>query len=140
MVLNKQALSDYIDACELVKETEKDILKLNQKRKTIVQDMVKGSMNEFPYTGRRFKVQGSEFSEKDDDCLRLEERLLEQRKTNAERSKMQVEEWMLTIPARMQRIIRYRYFEEMSWDQVAGKIGRRATADSVRMELNNFLK
>ena len=47
---------------------------------------------------------------------------------------------MNTIPQRMQRIIRYRIFEELPWGQVAIKMGRRATADSVRMEYTNFMK
>ena len=138
--MDKRLLSDYIDACELVKETEKDIFRLNQKKKTIIQEKVKGSMHEFPYTEQSFKIQGSAFSVKDDDHLQHEEELLKQRKANAKQIKVQVEEWMLTIPVRMQRIIRYRYLEGMTWEQVAARMGRRATADSVRMELNNFLK
>jgi DNA-directed RNA polymerase specialized sigma24 family protein len=54
--------------------------------------------------------------------------------------KLQVEEWMLTIPSRMQRIIRYRYLEGMTWEKVAVRIGRRATGESVRKEFENFLK
>lgn len=101
---------------------------------------MKGSMHEFPYVEQHFKVQGTTFTVKDDSRLRYEEKLLEQQKANAEQVKLQVEEWMLTIPSRMQRIIRYRYLEGMSWGQVAVKMGRRATADSVRMELERFLK
>ena len=97
-------------------------------------------MHEFPYVEQRFKIQGTTFSIKDDFRLRYEERLLEQRKAKAEQVKLQVEEWMLTIPSRMQRIVKYRYLEGMSWERVAERMGRRATADSVRMELNNFLK
>lgn len=72
--------------------------------------------------------------------MRYEERLLEQRKAKAEKVKLQVEEWMLTIPVRMQRIIKYRYIEGLTWERVAVKMGRKATADSIRMELKNFLK
>ena len=46
---------------------------------------------------------------------------------------------MLTIPQRMQRIIRYRVFEEMPWNEVAIRMGRNATADSVRMEYIRFM-
>lgn len=138
--MDKTVLQEYIDACELIKDTEKDISKLNQKKKTIIQTNVKGSMSEFPYVEQRFKIHGTTFSIKDDAQLRYEERLLEQRKAKAEQVKLQVEEWMLTIPSRMQRIVKYRYLEGMSWERVAAKMGRRATADSVRMELNNFLK
>ena len=138
--MDKTILQEYIDACELIKETEQDIKRLNQKKKTVVQDKVKGSMHDFPYAARHFKVQSTSYTCQDDDKLWREEKLLAKRKENAEKIKLQVEEWMLTIPARMQRIVRYRYLEGMSWQQVAAKMGQKATADSVRMELNLFLK
>ncbi len=138
--MDKAILQEYIDACELVKETEKEIRKLNQKKKTIIQTNVKGSMHEFPYVEQHFKVQGTTFTVKDDSRLRYEEKLLERQKAKAEQIKLQVEEWMLTISSRMQRIVKYRYLEGLSWEQVAAKMGRKATADSVRMELNKFLK
>lgn len=138
--MNKEILQEYVDACELVKETEKDLRRLEQRKQTAVQDCVKGSMREFPYVEQRIRVQGNGDSEKDDRRMKLERRLLEQRKENAEMIKLQVEEWMLMISPRMQRIIKYRYLEELPWEQVAIRMGRRATADSVRMEMNNFLK
>ena len=122
--MDKAILQEYIDACELVRETEAAIQKLNRKKKTVIQTNVKGSMHEFPYIEQHFKIQGSTFTVKDDSSLRYEEKLLEQQKTRAEQVKLQVEEWMLTVPSRMQRIIRYRYLEGMTWEQVAGKMGR----------------
>ena len=97
-------------------------------------------MHEFPYTEQHFKIQGTAFTVKDDSSLRYEEKLLEQRKVKAEQIKLQVEEWMLSLPSRMQRIIKYRYLEGINWDQVAAKIGRGATADSVRMEMERYLR
>lgn len=138
--MDKQILSDYIDACELVKETEKDILRLNQKKKTIIQEKVKGSMHEFPYTEQNFKIQGSAYSTEDDDCLRREEDLLKKRKSNAEWIKVQVEEWMLTIPMRMQRIIRYKFFDGISWEKVAEKMGKNVNENSIKKEFERFLK
>ena len=138
--MDKAILQEYVDACELVKETEKEIQKLNRKKKTIIQTNVKGSMHEFPYVEQHFKVQGTTFTVKDDSRLRYEEKLLERQKARAEQIKQQVEEWMLKISSRMQRIVKYRYLEGVTWEQVAAKMGRKATADSVRMELNKFLK
>ena len=138
--MDKQILSDYIDACELVKETEKDILRLNQKKKTIIQEKVKGSMHEFPYTEQNFKIQGSAYSTEDDDCLRREEDLLKKRKSNAEWIKVQVEEWMLTIPMRMQRIIRYKFFEGISWEKVAEKMGKNVNENSIKKEFERYKK
>lgn len=136
--MEKTILQDYVDACELIKETERDIRRLNQKKKTVIQTNVKGSMHEFPYVEQHFKIQGAAFTVKDDSRLRYEEKLLEQRKAGAERTRLQVEEWMLTLPARMQRLVRYRYLEGMTWEQVAAKMGRKATADSVRKELERI--
>ena len=65
---------------------------------------------------------------------------MQQRIDDAAKIKLQVEEWMLTIPQRMQRIIKYKIFEEMTWAQVAVRIGRKATPDGVRKEFEAFMK
>ena len=140
MDLDKTILQDYIDACELLKETEKEINRLNQKKKTVIHDSVKGSSHEYPYIEQHFKVQGTAFTVRDDSRMRREEELLEQRKANAEKVKLQVEMWMLTIPFRMQRIIRYRFFEGSTWEQVANKLGRKASGESARKEFENFMR
>ncbi len=137
--MEKSILQEYVDACELIRETEQDIRRLNQKRKEITHDKVRGSMNDFPYIEQNFNIHGSSFSPRDENRLRCEEELLERTRQRAEAVKVQVEEWMLTIPARMQRIVRYRYLEGLSWQQVAARMGYRTTADSVRMEIERFL-
>lgn len=138
--MDKRILSDYIDACELIKETERDIKRLNKKKKTIIQTNVKRSNPEFPYELQHMRIEGTTFSYSDDSYLRYEEKLLEERKANAERIKMQAEAIINTAPVRIQRIIRMKYFEGKSWEAVAFQMGRKATADSVRMELERFLE
>ena len=138
--MDKQILQDYIDACALIRETEADIRALRKKRKTIIQTNVKGSNPEFPYQEQHFKIQGMVFTYRDDSRLRREESLLDQRKVRAEEIKTHVEQWMLTVPARMQRIIRFKYFQGMSWEEVAAQMGRKATADSVKMEFRRFME
>ena len=138
--MDKNILNDYIDACALVQETERDIRALKKKRKTIIQTNVSGSNPDFPYQPQHFKIEGTKFTYADDSALRWDEGLLERRKANAEKIKLNVEEWMLTIPARMQRIIRWKFLEELTWEEVAVKMGRKATGDSVRMEFTNFMK
>lgn len=140
VALDKKILADYIDAMELIKETEEDIRKLKKRRKTVIQTNVKGSNPSFPYQEQHFRIAGTTFSYQDDKNLRLEERLLEQRKENAEKIKRQVDEWLLTVPVRMQRIIKYKIFEGMTWEQTAAKIGRKAMGDNVRKEFERFLK
>lgn len=138
--MNKKLLSDYIDACELIKETEEDIKKLKRNKKTIIQTNVKGSNPNFPYEEKHFHIEGMKFSYIDDVRLRREEQLLEERRENAEKVKVQVESELNSIPVRMQRIIKAKYFEGLSWQQVADRLGRKATADSVRMEMERFFK
>ena len=139
--MDKEILKQYIDACEQVKEAKVDILRLKKNRKKIVQDRVSGSAHEFPYTAKSFHIEGLSYPVvKDPDELDRREAILQERLQKAEEIKRQVEAWMLTIPQRMQRIIRYRVLEELSWNEVAIRMGRKATADSVRMEYTNFMK
>lgn len=138
--MDKEILNQYIDACELIRETEEDIRRVKKQRKTILQDRVRGSMHEFPYAAQNFKIQGISYSAVGDPrALEAYERLLGQRKMRAEEIKIQVETWLNTVPQRMQRIIRMSIFEKKSWGEVAIKMGRKATADSVRMEFQRFI-
>ena len=136
--MDKHILDQYIDACALIEETEKDIQKLRQKKRTVIQTNVSGSNPEHPYNPQHFKIQGTTFTFREDSQLPMEEKLLEKRKEDAEKIKIQVEEWMNTIPVRMQRIIRYKVFEGMTWQQVAKKMGRKATEESVKKEFQRL--
>lgn len=138
--MEKKILEDYVDACENIKDIEKHIQRLKKRKKTVIQTNVSGSNPNFPYEKKHFRVQGIQFSYADDERLRAEEKILEERKKASEELRLEVEKWLNMVPNRMQRIIRYRIFEGMTWEQVAQKVGRKATADSVRMEYNNFLK
>lgn len=138
--MDKRILYDYIDACELIKETEAEIKRLQKKKKTIVQINVSGSNPNFPYNPQHFKIQGTTFTYREDGQLRMEEKILEERKKNAENLKLEVEEWMNTIPNRMQRIIRYKIFEGMTWQQVAQKMGRKASENGIKKEFERFMK
>ena len=51
-----------------------------------------------------------------------------------------VEEWMLSIPSRMRRIIEYKFFHELTWEEVAKLMGRKCTGESVRQEYRRFME
>ena len=138
--MEKSILEQYVDACELIRETEKDIRRLEAKQH-IVQDSVKGSMHDFPYAPQSFHVEGvSSESVGNRIALQISRQLLQERKAKAEQLKHGVEQWMLTIPIRMQRIIRLRFFEGESWAEVARIMGRTATEDSIKKEFYRFLQ
>ena len=138
--MTKQILMDYIDACALVEETQHDIKELRKKRKTVVTGSVKGSNPNFPYQEQHFKIAGTAFNYTDDLELRRKEKILIERKQKAEKIKLEVEEWMNDIPVRMQRIIKYKIFEGMTWEQTANKIGKNATGEGIRMKFERFMK
>lgn len=139
--MDKSILNDYIDACELIKETEDDIRKLKKKRKTIVQDSVKGSMQEFPYAAQNYHIEGLSYSAVNGTGRLDEEELrLIERKERAAEIKLQVDIWMNTLPRRIQRIIRYKIFQRLSWEETAKRMGRGATANSVKKEYQRFME
>ena len=139
--MDKRILIDYIDACKIVEETKEEIRKLKKNRKRILTDTVKGSSHDFPYTLQTYRTEGLAYSvvKNPDELDRLEETLKE-RLQNAEKIKHDVEVWLNTIPMRMQRIIRYKIFEGLTWAEVAIRMGRQATPDGIRKEYENFMK
>ena len=138
--MDKRILEEYIDACEVIKEAEAEIRKLESKKSITANETVSGSNSEFPYSPRHFKVQGTTYSYSDDIRLRNKKEILRQKKEKAEQLKLQVEVWMISIPFRMQRIIKYKIFEEMTWQQVADRMGRKTTEESVRKEFKRFFE
>lgn len=137
---NKQVLREYVDACELVKETEADIAKLKKKREQIVSDSVKGSMQDFPYASQSFHIEGTEYTYQDDARIREEEKLLIQRKEHAEQIKVQAQQLINYAPVRIQRIIRFRCMQKMSWNEVSLYMSEGKTGDSYRKEFEDFLR
>jgi len=85
-----------------------------------------------------FVIQGKTHDE--DDKIERQKRRQQIQIEQAEKLKNDVEEWMLTIPFRMRRIIKFKIFEEMNWQQVAKHIGGKATGESVRKEFETFMK
>ena len=138
--MDKEILKEYVDACKLIEETEADIQKLNKKKSTFIQTNVSGSNPEFPYQPMHFRIEGITMTYQDDFQLRMEEQLLVERKAEAEKIKLNVQQFINTLPKRMQRIVRFRYIEDLSWGEVAKRMGRKATEESIRKEFDRFLK
>lgn len=133
------ALNDYIDAKAVYEKTVKKIAALEQKKKTIEQDSVKGSMEDFPYTGKNFHLSGIIYTPEDAAALKEEEEILRETALRTGETKRKVERYMIRIPARMQRIIECKLFERESWDTVAARLGGTRTGDAIRKEFDNFI-
>ena len=134
--MEKRILEQYIDACELVKETEERIRRIREHR-TILRDKVSGSMQEFPYALTTFKVEGS--PDEEIDLIYQEERLLYLQKADAYELKIKVEEWLSTVPIRIRRIVHLKYFDGLSWEEVGDRVST-GGGESVRKEFNRYLK
>lgn len=140
--ITKQLLKEYVDACVLVEESKERLEKIKNSRVGTTSDCVQASLKEFPYTRTTLKIEGAvpDDLEYKNSMLHLQEEEVKKQMAKAAVIKQQVEEYMYKIPLRMQRIIRYKYFDNMSWEQVADRIGRGATGSSLQMEFNRFLK
>lgn len=132
-----ELLKEYKDACELIRETEAELERLSRQQ-DVVHDIVTGSRKDFPYTKRHIHIEGMDNRQR--SRIKKEERLLYERKKKAMEIKQSAETMLNNMPARIQRIAKMKYFDNLSWEEIAVRMGRNATADSLRMEWQRYIK
>ena len=111
--MTKELLEQYPDICAEIKELE-------QRMREPVTDTVSGSSEDYPYTQHAVSIRG------------VVPTLAEQRDA-LQKQKEKIEEFVAALPAsRQRRIVTYRAIKGMTWEQVAAKMGHRASADSVK--------
>ena len=138
--MDKRILAQYIDACELIHETEREIRRLESPRVRAVSDSVKASNPEFPYQPVTVHIEGvGTEASKRELRLQLKKQTLEDQKENADQIRVAVEMWLPSVPLRMQRIIRAHVFNGLTWEETARQMGRRATGESLRKEFERFM-
>ncbi|AJE09939.1 hypothetical protein [Clostridium botulinum] len=120
-------LKQYNDLKVEISELENRIEKLENKKIKIEQDSVKGSSNVFPYTERKFTIEGYNYLEadkKEERLIRLNN-LLSKRKNKCEDMKLQIEEFINNIPdSKTRRVFQYRYIDNLCWQAIARKISK----------------
>lgn len=137
--MDKKILEDYIDACAFIKDTEAEIARL-EKKKRYVQDKVRGSNPDWPYEERSFNIGGTTETVQDSAALAKERQILDEQRRIALDLKLGVEEWMKEIPFRMQRIIKYKFFNRLSWEEVATLMKCKGGGDAMRKEYDRFMR
>lgn len=137
--MDKKILEDYIDACAFIKDTEAEIARL-EKKKRYVQDKVRGSNPDWPYEERSFNIGGTTETAQDSAALAKERQILDEQRRIALDLKLGVEEWMKEIPFRMQRIIKYKFFNRLSWEEVATLMKCKGGGDAMRKEYDRFMR
>ena len=136
----KSVLIEYTDLCALVAETEEDLRRLRREHSGITVDMVRGSNPNFPYEPRSFRIEGVSYSEykSDSRLIRETEKLLEERRKMCMDKRLEVDYWMNTIPVRVARIIRAKYFQHLTWTEVAMRLGYES-GDAARITLSRYM-
>ena len=137
--MDKKILEDYIDACAFIKDTEAEIARL-EKKKRYVQDKVRGSNPDWPYEERSFNIGGTTETVQDSAALAKERQILDEQRQIAMDLKLGVEEWMKEIPFRMQRIIKCKFFNRLSWEEVATLMGKKCTENGIKKEFERFMR
>lgn len=139
-MIDRLAILEYEDACCLVEETEHDLANLKRKYEYASVDVVKGSNPNFPYEPRTFRIEGVDYAGfRNPSEISQLEAILKERKRKAQEKRLAVEYWMNTVPPRIARIVRMKYFLKKSWAEVAMALGMR-TPDAARMELKRYIR
>ena len=138
-MIDKTSLAEYNDLCMQVVETEAQLERLIRAEKEILHDSVKGSNPEFPYEPMSFHIAGVGDKVTSEDIAKFRVILSERREAVKEK-RLEVEAWINTIPVRMQRIVRMKYFENMTWQEVAMRMGNNVGGDAIRKEFHSFIE
>ena len=144
--MTKEILIQYADVHQEVKdlrkrieETEKKIFAL--KRGGTVIDSVRGSRKDG--TIGSIRIEGfpmAEYSKREDSLKRYVQLLME-KETDLLELLTKSEEFIETIPdSHLRMIIRYRVVDDLTWRQVAQRIGGGNTEDGVRMAFNRYFE
>lgn len=135
----KENLIQLNDIIKEIDELRKKIKKLEPKAKQIVSDSVQSTTLDFPFKQTHIKIKGIDIAA--NNKLEKYKAVLEDRYKKLIVIQTQAEEFINTLPtSRLRRIFTFRYIDQLSWNKVAVLIGGDATADSVRLEHDRYLK
>lgn len=158
MAISKNILDQYSDLKKEIEEVQEkidrldvEIPKLEKRLKDIedgekVKDKVRGGLG----GNESFNIEGipvKEYERKKTDLF-TKKLLLIQRKSTLEVLKLEIEQKKNDVEtfiagiedSRMRRIVSMRFMENLSWNQVADRIGGGNTEGSVKMAFQRFMK
>lgn len=137
--LDKSILLQYMDAETLIEHTERQLRRLRMEREAVLTDTVKGSNPNYPYEEVTFRIEGlGNFNYTDKQILDLEHSL-DQRRLEAAKLRIETEEWVNTLPPRLQLIVQIKFLGHGTWEEVARKIGHGSTSEGLRKEYERYM-
>ena len=145
--MDKSILIQYCDMQEEAKDLrerrykqEEELLKMNEDG-YVVTDFVKGTKKDGTYGS--IKITGFPFPEYDQKRLKLGGLIqrLDLKEQELLDTLCKVEQYIESIEdARIRRIFRYRYIDNLNWVQIAHRMGGKHTAEGCRKAHERFLE
>ena len=136
----KELLEQADSVIEEIKDIENRSKNIEKREKTIIGDSVTGSEKEFPYIKRNFRVNGIDNKVFGSKTKRQYKKMLKSKKNKYEKMIKQIEYELNYIEnSEIRRIIRYRYYDKLSWIQIQIKM-QYNSEDKARKQLERYLK
>lgn len=136
----KELLEQADSVIEEIKDIENRLKNIEKREKTIIVDSVTGSEKEFPYIKRNFRVNGIDNKVFGSKTKRQYKKMLKSKKNKYEKMIKQIEYELNYIEnSEIRRIIRYRYYDKLSWIQIQIKM-QYNSEDKARKQLERYLK
>ena len=130
--MNVEKLKQYQYILGEINDIDTEISALKEKN---TMDVVKGSLEEFPYTPCSVKVCGHNES----DAKSLAK--MQKRKSELVQMKDEIEDFIDSISdIQVKRILRYKYIKGKTWPEVAKFMGGNSTHESVRKTATRFFE
>lgn len=136
----KELLEQADSVIEEIKDIETRLKNIEKREKTIIVDSVTGSEKEFPYIKRNFRVNGIDNKVFGSKTKRQYKKMLKSKKNKYEKMIKQIEYELNYIEnSEIRRIIRYRYYDKLSWIQIQIKM-KYNSENTARMKLERFFE
>lgn len=136
----KELLEQADSLIEEIKDIERRLNRIEKKEKTILGDSVTGSEEEYPYIKRNFRVNGVSNKLFSSKAKRQYKKMLKSKKYKYEKMVKQIEYELNYIDnSEIRRIIRYRYYDNLSWIQIQIKM-KYNSEDTARKKIERFFE
>lgn len=143
--MDKTALEQYISIKEEIADLERRIFndrkEIKKLEKQIVSDTVTGSREDLTIGPITVNGIAERLIEKKRE--RISARLIKQHqfKEKLEETRVEIEDYIQTIEnSEIRRIARYRYIDDLEWQQVAVRMGKGYSEGACRKKIERFLK
>ncbi len=138
--MTKELLEQADSLIEEIKDIERRLKNIEKKEKTILGDFVTGSEHEYPYIKRNFRINGVSNKIFSSKTKRQYKKMLKSKKYRYEKMVKQIEYELNYINnSEIRRIIRFRYYDNLSWIQIQIKM-QYNSENTARMKLERFFE